>query len=127
MLRAYARACHVSVHWLVAGDEEAMGPVGTLQEWRIRYADLVRQGVDPAEATDRISGPPAGEAEEMTDEEHRLLIGGAAAMREVLEDHSQGRWADLTEDQRSAVLEVIRSMARGNRPERAPPDDASPG
>lgn len=123
MLRAYAEAVKVSVDYLV-GQEGPMGPAGSLQEWRLRFADLLRQGVSPDEAIDRITGPSYLDAEslvlpdsEMTAEERAILKGSAEAMREVLEHHSGGRWEELTVDQRAAVLQLIEVMVQGNRGE----------
>jgi transcriptional regulator with XRE-family HTH domain len=124
-LKDYAAVCRVSIHYLITGDEP-VPPVGTLQEWQLQFANLVRQGMDPAEAIDRITGMGPGAAA-MTAEERASLTGSGAAMREVLEQHSGGRWEELTDDQRHAVLLVIQAMAKANRSDRPPSDEGASG
>ena len=121
-LRAYARAVSVSVDYLVSGEDLPMGPVGTLREWRLRYAHLVAQGVDPAEAIDRISGPsfvdtPMLADSDLTAEERAILTGSADAMREVLEEiaatldalgpHLPDYWETLTDRERRTLTRSL--------------------
>lgn len=120
MLR-YAELTSVSVAYLISGAEEAMGPVGTLAEWRLRFADLVAQGIDPAAALDQISGqPPPIEIDgiplaELNDAEKLLMAG--------LNEAAGGDWSRLTDEQKEAILRLVETMAKGNSP---PVDPAPP-
>jgi len=113
----YARLTKVSVGYLIEGDQP-MGPSGTLQEWRLRFAELIRQGLDPLEAIDRITGSAtAGETgipdERLTPEEREVLAGSGPAIAAALEEASEGRWDRLTPEQKEAVLRLIETIAPG--------------
>lgn len=126
MLTEYARVCGVSVAYLLTGGEEAMGPSGTLQEWRLRFAELIRQGAEPLEAIDRITGPQTTRVEgwDLTPEEREVLESSGPEMRARLEEASGGHWDDLNEEQREAVVRLVETMAKANRP---PPDGDETG
>jgi transcriptional regulator with XRE-family HTH domain len=118
MLTHYARLTLVSVSYLIEGDRP-MGPSGTLQEWLLRYAELIRQGVSPLEAINRITGvnsvsDPGIPGDRLTPEERALLAGDADAMQATLEDASGGQWDRLTDAQKLAVLQLIETMTPGD-------------
>lgn len=120
-LKAYSDAVGVSISYLVFGSERPMGPVGTLQEWRVRYADLIAQGVDPAEAVDQISGEmPESEiggipVDELTPEERDLLVGQGVRLRLTLNQMAGGDWLLLTPEQKEVVLRLVETMGRENQ------------
>lgn len=116
-LQQYAELVKVSTGYLLFGVEAAMGPSGTLQEWRLRFAELVRQGVDPVEAIDRITGTGSSLPEPLTEAERELLSGAGPAMRAALEEASGGRWERLSPEQREAVLRLIETMTPGDEAE----------
>ena len=122
-LALYAAACRVSIDYLVAGSERAMGPSGSLAEWRLRFAELIRQGMDPIAAIDKITGPPRTGVEgwALTPEEKELLAGSGPQMREAQEEQSRGQWEQLSDEDRELVLRVMERLAR------SPPGDAEPG
>ena len=103
-----------------------MGPSGTLQEWRLRFAELIQQGVDPLEAIDRITGemPTGVEGWDLTPEEREVLEGSGPEMRQALDEASGGSWEDLSDEDRDMVLRLVERLAKASRP---PPDDAAPG
>jgi transcriptional regulator with XRE-family HTH domain len=118
MLTHYARLTLVSVSYLIEGDRP-MGPSGTLQEWLLRYAELIRQGVPPLEAINQITGvssvgDPGIPEDRLTPEEREILAGEATAMQAVLEEASGGQWDRLNDEQRLAVLRLIETMAPGD-------------
>lgn len=130
-LKAYSEAVGVSISFLVFGSERPMGPVGTLQEWRIRYADLIAQGIDPAEAVDRISAEmPLDDVggipvDELTPGERDLLVGQGVKLRLKLNQMAGGHWLDLTPEQKEVVLRLIETMARENQRLRSEPPPSS--
>lgn len=125
-LRLYARLVGVSVDYLVSGADQPMGPIGSLQEWRLRYADLIRAGVSPLDAIEKITGPVLGPEndygipDEALTEEERTVLAQPIRWR-VIEAISPGQWEELTADQKDAVLRVVQAMARANRAPPAPP------
>ncbi|HEY9016445.1 MAG TPA: hypothetical protein VIM84_15430, partial [Gemmatimonadales bacterium] len=81
-------------------------------------AELIRQGVDPLEAIDRVTGHEPGsmiDDSDLTAEERLILSAGPEAMQKALDEVSGGQWDDLTEDQRELVLRMIETLAQANR------------
>lgn len=116
MLRQYAALTGVSADYLVSGSYQPTGQSGTIEQWRLRFAEMIRQGVDPTEAFDRMVGAPhlnrTGIPEEkLTEQERQLLQGAGPAMNGVLDEMSGGRWDRLTDDQKQALLHLIETMA----------------
>ena len=123
-LRKYAELVGVSTGYLLFGVDREMGPSGTLQEWRLRFAELIARGVNPLEALDQITGSPhwnqTGIPDDRLTPEERTLLGDPAAgdaMRSALSEATADSWERLTEDQKSAVLHLIETMARSPRDE----------
>jgi transcriptional regulator with XRE-family HTH domain len=132
-LKAYADLVGVSISYLMFGSEKPMGPAGTLREWRIRFADLIAAGVDPAEAIDQISGEmPESEVggipvDALTREERELLTGQGIKLKSELDRLADGHWLDLTMQQKEAILRLVETMARENQRLRgSPPDPPEP-
>lgn len=122
MLRQYAALTLVSVDYLVSGSDQTMGSSGSLAEWRLRFSELVRQGLEPMEAIDRITGEkPAGvEDWDLTTEEREVLTGAGPAMRQTLQKVAPN-WESLSEQDREIVLALIERLAK------PPPGDGEPG
>jgi len=109
----YAEIVGVSVDYLLYGFR---GTAATCEdEIRRLVAGLVFHGMDPTEALEAATEGAGGEAAAPTAEERAELQASAHSMREVLWEHSGGHWDELTPGQRSAVLNLIEEIARGNR------------
>lgn len=119
-LKKYAQLVGRSPGFLLYGEERPLEPSETLQAWREQFAKLVRDGVDPLQALDRVSGMSSESA--LSEEEKEAISGEGEAMRTVLQEASGGHWERLNADQREAVLRLIETMARTNPP--SPPSDA---
>lgn len=116
-LSHYARITRLQIGYLLRGSDEPMGPTGTLQEWRLRFAELIRQGVEPRAAINQITGgnhvgEPGIAPDRLTEEEKQLLEGAGPRMRQVLEEVSGGQWDRLSDDKKEAILRLIEAMAQ---------------
>lgn len=118
-LQQYAELVKVSPSYLLFGVEREMGASGTVQEVRLRLADLVNRGMDPAEAIDQIlaemnhvPASPGIPEKGLTPQERGLLSGKGPLMRRLLQALAGGKFDRLSDRRKEAILTLIEEFVQ---------------
>lgn len=117
-LERYSEACGVSSEYLVYGYRR----VAETRDDEVKrlVAGLIFHGWEPSVALHEVTEGAGGPAAAATEAETALLQESAHQMRELLWDHTAGQWDALTPGQRTAVLNLIVEIAKGNHHEESP-------